>query len=136
MKFVKAVAPGIKTKAFEDLSNELWIGLNTYTSLDDKRAFAKDMADMFVDRMLIDAGDADSKDTDKKYLEWEKANRKLAYLKPAIDSIGSRAPDISKLMRNSISTIRKPEVAMQPRDFFIRFLLLYLFDDRILNVFS
>ena len=48
MKFVKAIAPNISAKSFDKLSNELWIGLNTYTSLGDKRAFAKDKSDMMV----------------------------------------------------------------------------------------
>ena len=89
MKFVKAFAPNIKTKAFDELSNELWIGLNTYTSIDDKRAFAKDMADMLVDRMLVD--------TVVKHRDWDAANEKLLYLKTGINSIKFRQADIPTL---------------------------------------
>ena len=89
MKFVKAVAPGIKTKAFDELSNELWIGLNTYTAIDDKQAFAKDMADMIVDRMLVD--------TEVKNSKWDEAVEKIAYLKPAINTIKFREEDLPDL---------------------------------------
>ena len=89
MKFVKAFAPNIKTKAFDELSNELWIGLNTYTSVDDKRAFAKDMSDMLVDRMLVD--------TEVKNRNWDEAVERIAYLKPAIGTIDFRAEDASEL---------------------------------------
>ena len=89
MKFVKAVAPGIKTKAFDELSNELWIGLNTYTSLEDKQAFAKDMADMLVERILVD--------TEVKNAKWDEAVEKIAYLKPAINTIKFREEDLPNL---------------------------------------
>ena len=89
MKFVKAVAPGIKTKAFDELSNELWIGLNTYTSLEDKQAFAKDMADMLVERMLVD--------TEVKSRKWDEAVEKIAYLKPAVGTIKFREEDLPDL---------------------------------------
>ncbi len=89
MKFVKAVAPGIKTKAFDELSNELWIGLNTYTSLEDKQAFAKDMADMLVERMLVD--------TEVKNAKWDEAVEKIAYIKHGINSIKFRAEDLPDL---------------------------------------
>lgn len=79
MALVSKLAPGIRNRSFEDLSNKLWEGLNTYTSLEDKAAFASDMSEMFIDRMMVD--------TLTPNPEWDEASEKLSYLKPAITSI-------------------------------------------------
>ena len=39
MELVSKIAPNIRNRSFEALSDQLWQGLNTYTSLDDKRQF-------------------------------------------------------------------------------------------------
>ena len=79
MELVSKIAPNIRNRSFEALSDQLWQGLNTYTSLDDKRQFAKDMAEMFVDRMMVD--------TVVKHSDWDAGNEKLLYLKTGINSI-------------------------------------------------
>ena len=72
MELVKRIAPGIRNRSFETLSNQLWEGLNAYTNVDDKRQFAKDMSEMFIDRMRVD--------TVVKHSEWDAAVEKMAYL--------------------------------------------------------
>ena len=89
MEFVSKIAPGIRNRSFEDLSTRLWEGLNTYTALDDKIAFATDMAEIFVDKMVVD--------TLVKHSEWDSAVERMAYLKPAIGTIDFRAEDVSEL---------------------------------------
>ena len=54
MELVSKIAPGIRNRSFEALSNQLWEGLNAYTTTDERRAFATDMAEIFVDRMVVD----------------------------------------------------------------------------------
>ena len=89
MELVSKIAPGIRNRSFEDLSTRLWEGLNTYTALDDKIAFATDMAEIFVDKMVVD--------TLVKHSEWDSAVERMAYLKPAIGTIDFRAEDVSEL---------------------------------------
>ena len=48
MELICTIAPEIKNRSFEAMSDQLWQELNTYTSLDDKRVFAKDKEDMIV----------------------------------------------------------------------------------------
>jgi hypothetical protein len=97
MRMIKRISPALRNRSFESLADDIWKGLNTYTDRDEKQAFAKDMAQIFVDRLLIDSEDTDGKDNVNKYLEWEEANRKLAYLKPAIDSISFRQTEIDSI---------------------------------------
>ena len=54
MALVSKIAPNIRNRSFEALSNQLWEGLNTYTTIDDKTAFAADMSEIFIDRMMVD----------------------------------------------------------------------------------
>lgn len=89
MELVKRIAPGIRNRSFETLSNQLWEGLNAYTNVDDKRQFAKDMSEMFIDRMLVD--------TVVKNSEWDAAVEKMAYLKTGINAISFRDEDIPDL---------------------------------------
>ena len=89
MELVKRIAPGIRNRSFETLSNQLWEGLNAYTNVDDKRQFAKDMSEMFIDRMLVD--------TVVKHSEWDAAVEKMAYLKTGINAISFRDEDIPDL---------------------------------------
>ena len=69
MELVSKIAPGIRNRSFEALSNQLWEGLNSYTTTDERRAFATDMAEIFVDRMVVD--------TLVKHSEWFTASRDL-----------------------------------------------------------
>ena len=78
MELVSKIAPGIKNRSFEALSNQLWEGLNTYTTTDEKRTFATDMAEIFVDRMVVD--------TLVKHSEWDNAVERMAYLKPTLQT--------------------------------------------------
>lgn len=89
MQLVNELAPKIRNRSFEALSDELWRGLNTFTSLDDKRTFASDMAEMFIDRMMVD--------TLVKNDEWDEAVEKMAYIKHGINSIKFRPEDLPDL---------------------------------------
>jgi hypothetical protein len=89
MELVSKIAPGIRNRSFEDLSTRLWEGLNAYTTFDDKITFATDMAEIFVDRMVVD--------TLVKHSEWDSAVERMAYLKPAIGTIQFSDTDISEL---------------------------------------
>ena len=89
MELVSKIAPGIRNRSFEALSNQLWEGLNAYTTTDEKRAFATDMAEIFVDRMVVD--------TVVKHSEWDSAVERMAYLKPAIGTIQFSDTDTSEL---------------------------------------
>ena len=89
MEFVSKIAPGIRNRSFEALSNELWEGLNTYTTIDDKRAFASDMSEMFIDRMIVD--------TLAPNPEWSDATEKISYLKTAINSINFTAEERTEI---------------------------------------
>lgn len=89
MKLVSKLAPRIRRRSFDVLSDELWRGLNTYTTSEDKQGFAEYMAQMFVDRMMVD--------TLVKHSEWDEANEKLAYLKAGINAITFREEDIPDL---------------------------------------
>ena len=89
MELVKRIAPGIRNRSFETLSNQLWEGLNSYTNTEDRRQFAKDMSEMFIDRMLVD--------TLVKHSEWDAAVEKMAYLKAGIGCISFREEDIPDL---------------------------------------
>ncbi len=89
MELVKRIAPGIRNRSFETLSNQLWEGLNSYTNTEDRRQFAKDMSEMFIDRMLVD--------TLVKHSEWDAAVEKMAYLKAGIRCISFREEDIPDL---------------------------------------
>ena len=89
MQFVKRIAPGIRNRSFEALSTQLWEGLNSYTNTEDRRQFAKDMSEMFIDRMLVD--------TLVKHSEWDAAVEKMAYLKAGIGCISFREEDIPDL---------------------------------------
>lgn len=44
MKLVKELAPGIRKRSFDMLTEKLWEGFNTYTTSADRRIFANDMA--------------------------------------------------------------------------------------------
>ena len=89
MELVSKIAPGIRNRSFEALSNQLWEGLNSYTTTDERRAFATDMAEIFVDRMVVD--------TVVKHSEWDSAVERMAYLKPAIGTIQFSDTDTSEL---------------------------------------
>lgn len=89
MELVSKIAPNIRNRSFEALSDQLWEGLNTYTTTDDKRQFAKDMAQIFVDRMMVD--------TLVKHSEWDAAVEKMAYLKTGIGTINFRDEDVPTL---------------------------------------
>lgn len=89
MKLVNALAPNIRNRSFEALSNQLWEGLNTFTALEDKRTFAANMAEMFIDRMMVD--------TLVKNDEWDEAVEKIAYIKHGINSIKFRPEDLPDL---------------------------------------
>ena len=89
MKLVSNIAPGIRNRSFESLSNQLWEGLNSYTTIDDKTQFAEDMSQIFVDRMTVD--------TLVKHSEWDAAVEKMAYLKTGIGTIDFRDQDASEL---------------------------------------
>lgn len=89
MELVRKVAPGIRNRSFESLSNQLWEGLNSYTTIDDKRQFAEDMSQIFIDRMTVD--------TLVKHSEWDAAVEKMAYLKTGIGTIDFRDQDASEL---------------------------------------
>ena len=78
MELVSKIAPGIRNRSFEALSNQLWEGLNSYTTTDERRAFATDMAEIFVDRMVVD--------TLVKHSEWDSAVERMAYLKPTLQT--------------------------------------------------
>lgn len=44
MKLVKELAPGIRKRSFDMLTEKLWEGFNTYVTSTDGRVFANDMA--------------------------------------------------------------------------------------------
>ena len=48
MELVSKIAPGIRNRSFEALSNQLWEGLNAYTTVDDRIAFANDMKQKYI----------------------------------------------------------------------------------------
>ena len=84
MQLVNELAPKIRNRSFEVLADELWRGLNTFTSLDDKRTFASDMAEMFIDRMMVD--------TLVKNDEWDEAVEKMAYIKYGMSYLADMHP--------------------------------------------
>ena len=84
MQLVNELAPKIRNRSFEVLADELWRGLNTFTSLDDKRTFASDMAEMFIDRMMVD--------TLVKNDEWDEAVEKMAYIKHGMSYLADMHP--------------------------------------------
>jgi hypothetical protein len=88
-KLVKELAPGIRKRSFDMLTEKLWEGFNTYVTGADRRVFANDMADMFIDRMLVD--------TLQKHKDWDEASEKLMYLKQGIGRIKFRPEDISEI---------------------------------------
>ena len=89
MKLVKELAPNIRNRSFEVLSNELWRGLNTYVTLDDKTEFARDMAQQFIDRMMVD--------TLEKNPAWEEATEKIAYIKIGINRLSFMPDELTEL---------------------------------------
>ncbi len=89
MKLVKELAPNIRNRSFEALSNELWRGLNTYVTVDDKTKFASDMAQQFVDRMMVD--------TLEKNPAWEEATEKIAYIKSGINRLSFMPNELTEL---------------------------------------
>lgn len=84
MQLVNELAPKIRNRSFEVLADELWQGLNTFTSLDDKRTFASDMAEMFIDRMMVD--------TLVKNDEWDEAVEKMAYIRHGMSYLADMYP--------------------------------------------
>ena len=44
MKLVKELAPGIRKRSFDMLTEKLWEGFNIYATSADRRVFANDMA--------------------------------------------------------------------------------------------
>ena len=89
MELVTKIAPGIRHRSFEALSNQLWEGLNSYTTIDDKRTFAEDMAEIFVDRMMVD--------TLQKHSEWDAAVERMSYLKTGINSLDFVSEDAKEV---------------------------------------
>ena len=84
MQLVKELAPKIRNRSFEALSDELWLGLNTYTSIEDKLAFASDTSEMFIEKMLVD--------TEVKNREWDEAVEKMAYIKHGMSYLADMHP--------------------------------------------